>query len=195
MSTGRCKTSIWGDTAKKYIFEKYLERKNSIRISLPDTWQMKRGRELEPIAKIEYFERYGTEILEVDFIKSPCGRMIGASADGKSEGLIYEIKCRNGMAHFAYGFEAVSDSHDDFWQIQTEMYCAGVKKAKYINYNPEYYNANEPQKSLDLIVQDVEISDMHINKLLSRVDEAELHIKAMMLMTVAEAWGYINSIN
>jgi hypothetical protein len=201
---------IWGDTAKKYIFEKYVERKTGKAFSDPNmkTYAMQRGIEMEPVAKSVYFERYGVEIKECDFIQSPLGIALGASPDGVSGNvtfvygsfeqpesfinedgkMVYEAKCRNGMAHFAHGCEVVCESHPDFWQIMCEIHVTGAKKAIYINYNPDF-------APLDLIVQEVEPSPIHIGKMLDRVQEAENHLSVMAEMGVKEAYNYVISIN
>lgn len=183
---------IWGETSKKYIFEKHIERLTGRAFGDPDmqTPAMKRGVELEPVAKQVYFERHEIIIEECDFIPSPCGRALGASPDGenKEHSLSFEIKCRGAMSHFSHGCEVIDESHPDFWQVQTEIHVTGSKKLIYINYNPDY----EP---LDLIIQEVLPSPIHMNRLLERIDEAEKHLAVMKEMSLKEAWGYCMSIN
>lgn len=72
--------------ARKYAFRLALERiSGRASESLAyETWQMRRGRELEPDARRLHSFQYGLEVREVGFLKTTCGRF-GASPDGLIE--------------------------------------------------------------------------------------------------------------
>lgn len=69
--------------ARKYAFQLALERiaGGPVGNSGFETWQMRRGRELEPQARALHEFQCGLTVEQAGFITTPCGRF-GASADG-----------------------------------------------------------------------------------------------------------------
>lgn len=69
--------------ARKYAFQLALERISgrASESSAYETWQMRRGRELEPDARLMHSFLHGVEVQSCGFMKTACGRF-GASPDG-----------------------------------------------------------------------------------------------------------------
>lgn len=68
--------------ARKYAFQLAVERLSGQPIGGGfETWQMRRGRELEPKARALHEFQHGVSVQSVGFITTPC-RRFGCSADG-----------------------------------------------------------------------------------------------------------------
>lgn len=69
--------------ARKYAFQLALERLagGPVNGSQFETWQMRRGRELEPQARALHAFQYDLAVEPAGFVTTPCGRF-GCSADG-----------------------------------------------------------------------------------------------------------------
>lgn len=105
-----------------------------------DTWDMKRGRELEPLA----FRRF-KEIKELDFIEVqecgffPYGKHAGASPDGLvGDDAVLEIKCPRRNKFFtivADGKDAIDPEY--YAQMQMQMLSTNSVRAHFFNYYVE----------------------------------------------------------
>src|SRR5690606_922982 len=72
----------YGDKAKNYAFRLAIERISKTPLDEGfETWQMARGHELEPAARMAHEVRHGVLVEEVGFITTDDGKF-GASADG-----------------------------------------------------------------------------------------------------------------
>lgn len=72
----------WSDAAKNYAFRLAVERISGVPLDEGfQTWQMKRGQELEPEARRRHEEEAGVIVQRAGFITTDDGRF-GASADG-----------------------------------------------------------------------------------------------------------------
>jgi putative phage-type endonuclease len=116
-----------------------------------DSWEMKRGRELEPEARAAYETITGYKVTEVGFILHDCGRF-GCSPDGLclykmfeevssnpcpeefSHGL--EIKCPVPKTHIKYLFDGgVPDEY--LCQVHGSMAVTGLTRWDFMSYCPE----------------------------------------------------------
>lgn len=147
----------WGDPAKikevgatseKYIYQVGQERITGIYPIGQDSWQMKYGRENEPLLIKKLIEDKVIEWhKDVSFEKIE-GMNMGASSDGwcghKGEEIGLEAKCTVSWdGHYARMSENVHDKHDDFWQLQMEMLSLKVNKILYVVAKPmtiEHYD-------------------------------------------------------
>jgi hypothetical protein len=76
------KVGDWSDAAKDYAFRLAIERISGKPLDEGfETWQMKRGHELEPEARMEHEARTGLFVERAGFVKTDDG-IFGASADG-----------------------------------------------------------------------------------------------------------------
>jgi hypothetical protein len=70
------------DAARRYAFRLACERIGGVPYDQRfETWQMRRGRELEPIARELHAFKYGIEVEPAGFVRTTDGKF-GASADG-----------------------------------------------------------------------------------------------------------------
>lgn len=76
------KIGDWSDAAKDYAFRLAVERISGEPLDEGfETWQMKRGHELEPEARMEHEAKTGLFVKRAGFVKTEDG-LFGASADG-----------------------------------------------------------------------------------------------------------------
>jgi putative phage-type endonuclease len=99
------------------------------------TYDMKRGIELEPNARAEYELKTGNTIRNVGFIEHPSIPRTGASPDGLigTEGII-QIKCPKPAIHFDYYKGKVAPVEYQP-QMLWEMACTGRKWCDFVSFN------------------------------------------------------------
>lgn len=82
LKTGRSKADEWSQGALDYAFRLAAERITDLPLEeTPETWAMKRGKEMEPQARDLHAFTLGQPINECGMVKTDCGRF-GASPDG-----------------------------------------------------------------------------------------------------------------
>lgn len=129
----------FGETGETYTFEKACE----IVFGLPDedeqieTWDTRRGKELEPLAFSKFKELKEFDFLEVEnigFINY--NNYSGASPDGKvSNNSNLEIKCPRRNKFFKLivkGFDAIDKTY--LHQMQFQMMSTKTEKTYFFNY-------------------------------------------------------------
>jgi hypothetical protein len=136
------------------------------------SWDMKRGIELEPQARIEYELLTNQEIESVGFVLHPSIPRFGASPDafvGK-DGLL-ELKCPNQATHLDYFLAGIVPS-EYRKQILAELACTGRQWADFVSFHPDM------PEHLQLFVirmkrDDVEIAEIEaeVIKFNAEVDE------------------------
>ncbi len=168
MSEGRGKDQLWGETAKGYVFEKLYERVSNSWITIPETFAMSKGKEIEEDAMRVFVERTKYDVSKAEFMLSKHYDFIGASPDGlvhdysgKLVG-VWETKCRLDTTMLKNAFVPVTEKHDAFWQLQTEMHVAGVKQAFFTHYN------DERECPFDLQIQVVKYDENAVNRMVER---------------------------
>lgn len=83
---------------------------------------MRRGSELEPLARAQYEARTGSIVSLAEFIKHPLIPFLGASPDGYADDGLVEIKCLNAANHIAILKGGSIEKYVP--QVQTQMLCA-----------------------------------------------------------------------
>ncbi len=100
-----------------------------------DSFAMRRGTDMEPIARSWYESQRDIMVHEVGFIKHPTIPYFGASPDGLvgDDGLI-EIKCPNTTTHIN---TLLRGSYDETYklQIQTQLACTGRQWCDFVTYD------------------------------------------------------------
>jgi len=134
--TGTDASVIIGSNPFKSPLDLY-EEKLGLVSQQSDNAAMKRGRDLEPIARQIAIEEIGVHFEPICVVHSDYYFM-GASLDGYSEcnGSILEIKCPSKDTHRL----AVGGDIKPYYmtQIQHQLACTGALKCYYFSYNPEY---------------------------------------------------------
>lgn len=127
-----------GATRANYLAELVVGRLTGEPEEPYENAAMKRGKELEPLARSLYELTRGVDVVETGFVDHPTMEMCGASPDGLvgTDGGV-EIKCRNKAKHIAYWITG-EISKDDMCQVQWEMECTGRKWWDFIAYHPAF---------------------------------------------------------
>lgn len=182
MTDPKSKSEPFSEQAYTYILEKLAEEITGEEKFTPDTWDMKWGKEHEPIARQLFLKSLLSKgiIAKVDepgfFPYLMNNRKVsGASPDGRlfineetvpSYGL--EIKCPSNPAnHLQYMLiEDVAYMKryfkNHYWQIQTGMMATGIDKWFFISYQPKV-------KGLELFTITIERNAEDIEELEKRI--------------------------
>lgn len=155
-----------GEASKKYIFEKAMERKRNKVIQTPITAAMYYGTTNED-AVIELLK--DKKIIKVDF-KEFITDIAGASPDGyfeeNDEIIGLEIKCATTWSSVYSRSLQIDQSHEDFWQVQSEMLALKTNKLLYVVAEPSE-SIFEPNIT-DLDIQLVHASPIHQQCIIKR---------------------------
>jgi len=120
-----------GQTGETYAVEKAIETLYGQVEENMQSWDMKRGIELEPIAFAKFKELYPETVESYMF---PYGEHAGASPDGVvGTEAVLEIKCPRAVKFF----KLVADGNIDkeyVAQMQMQMMCSNSKRAYFFNY-------------------------------------------------------------
>jgi len=139
-----------------------------------NSWQMRRGQELEHGARQVYEERTGNIVQESGIVLSP-DRLFGYSTDGfiDADGMV-EIKCLI-SAEKVYEMLETGDVGDYLHQMQTGLWLTGRKWCDFIMYVPELEPAGN-HLYVKRIFRDEAFIDEMVSKLLTvagKVAQAE----------------------
>ncbi len=130
------------------------------------SYEMKRGLELEPYARAEYEIKTGTVIELAGFVPHPSIPMAGASPDGLigTDGMV-QFKCVKTAKHLDWLMEKlVPVEHRG--QMYFEMACTGRKWSDFVSYEP-----NLPSQ-LQLFIARLQRDEVAI-------DEIEIEVKKL----------------
>lgn len=122
-------------TRKTYMVKLLTERVYKTLPERRQTAAMRRGNELEPVARFEYEMRSTELVTEAPLILHPTIAGFGASPDGLvGERGLLEIKCPEPAAHMAV---LLSKSHDPQyeWQMLAQMSCTGRDWVDFVSYD------------------------------------------------------------
>lgn len=182
MTDPKSKSEPFSDGAYTYILEKVAEEITGEEKFTPDTWDMKWGKEQEPVArqrfvKALYDRGIFAKVDEPGFFPylMKGEKVAGASPDGRvfleertdpSYGL--EIKCPSNPAnHIAYCL--ITDVEylkkyfkNHYWQMQTGMMATGLSKWFFVSYHHKV-------KGMELFSIIIERNDADIEELEKRI--------------------------
>lgn len=159
------------------------EEKLGLRESEPMNEHMRRGHELEPVARAAYNDATGN-LCEPEVVFHPEYEWMMASLDGISPGrdIIVEIKCPGEADHITASEGKVPSKY--YPQLQHQMACANVVKAHYFSYRDGNFHlvevARDEEFINDLLVkereffkcmQDFKAPEMHAKDYVERLDE------------------------
>lgn len=120
-------------------------------LETPDNESMKRGRELEPIARQKFIEEIGFNVFPVVALHDTIDYMM-ASFDGLSESgdILLEIKCPGFEDHEKAMNDVIPEKYIP--QLQHQMEVAGVKSMFYFSYkNDKSYKIIQIDKDDNLV--------------------------------------------
>lgn len=98
---------------------------------------MKRGTELEPVARAAYEAHSGELVMPAEFVTHPEITDLGASPDGlvNDDGLL-EIKCLNAANHIEVLKSGMPNKYVP--QVQTQLLCTGRAWCDFVCYHPDF---------------------------------------------------------
>jgi hypothetical protein len=202
----KTKAGKWGAGRDNYKTELVAERLTGEPVEFFESYEMRRGKEIEPEARKAYEWEFGVEVVEVGFIPHPEIEMAGCSPDGLifPDGFVWEqgisdarhdalglveIKCPMGKGHVLtlLGDQKIKDGYRK--QIMWQMACLPtVQWCDYVSYNPLLIKDDDPRTfKLAMFVERIERDPELINEMereavefLREVDELEARIKGMV---------------
>lgn len=126
----------WGASRLDYVWELAIERITGKQADRVVTWDMDRGTETEPAARMAFEAATGILMQEVGFIKHQTITWVGASPDGicGREGL--EVKCPRAKVHGPTLLDGMPSKH--VAQIQFQMWCADLDAVWFVSYCEDF---------------------------------------------------------
>lgn len=120
---------------KNYMMELLCQRLTGKREDKFVTDAMRRGTELEPIARGCYEAESGIMVVEAEFIFHPTIEAFGASPDGFicDDGLL-EIKCPNTAQHVDFLTNKKPDGKY-IWQMMAQLSCTGRDWCDFVSFD------------------------------------------------------------
>jgi len=120
---------------------------------------MQWGKDMEPLARVEYAFRKGYQVDEVAFVDHPDIDWSGASPDGvimdpeRKVGIgLVEIKCPNTANHIkTITGSAIKKAY--IWQMQWQMACTGMPWCDFVSYDPRM------PEHLQMVIKRVEFDE------------------------------------
>lgn len=136
---------------------------------------MRRGTELEPLARGAYEAKTGELVELASFVTDPDWPSVGVSPDGLlgDDGLV-EFKC---PASQAKHFEALSNgahAKEYRWQVQGQMWITGRQWCDVVSFDPRF------PEGLDLAITRVQRDEAAINQLREAVTVADAEVEAIV---------------
>jgi hypothetical protein len=161
-------------TRRNYRAELVCERMTKRTQESFQTWDMKRGTELEPFARTEYELARGVIIENVGFM--PHGRIprTGASPDGLigKDGLV-QFKCPKTATHLDWLMAGIVPA-EHRPQMLWEMACTGRDWCDFVSYDP-----NLPQH-LQLFIVRFDRDEVAIGELEQEVEKFDAEIEQII---------------
>lgn len=98
---------------------------------------MKRGTELEPVARAAYEAHSGELVMPAEFVTHPLNELVGASPDGLigDKGLL-EIKCLNAANHIEVLKDGMPSKYKP--QVQVQLWVTGRDWCDFCAYHPDF---------------------------------------------------------
>jgi hypothetical protein len=145
-----------------------------------ETWDLKRGKELEPFARVEYEMKQEGTITTVGFVEHPRIKFAGCSPDGLvGEDGLCQIKAPRAHVHIDYMLSGIVPV-DYRQQMLFEMACTGRKFNDFVSYNQDMpphlqlfvvrLHRDEPE--IQQIEQDVSMFLSEVEELIAKMPKA-----------------------
>ncbi len=143
-----------------------------------DTYQndaMRRGTELEPLARGAYEAHTGELVEQAAFIVHPTLVYVGVSPDGLigDDGLL-EIKCPSAQAKHLAALRNGSHATEYGWQIQGQLWVTGRQWCDAVSFDPRY------PTGLQLAIKRVARDEIAIKKLEQACVDAQAEIEMIV---------------
>lgn len=154
-----------GKTRAKYLRQLLAERLTATpSAGIRQTDAMKRGMELEPLARMAYEARTGKIVRETGFLAHK-ELMAGCSLDGDVDGFrrIIELKCPDSTTHLEYLQNPESLFSEYRWQVTHNLWLTGAESCDLMSFDDRFVDTDMqaiivhiPRSRVDLDAYDVE---------------------------------------
>jgi len=143
---------------------------------------MKRGTELEPVARAAYEARTGEMVLPAEFVTHPGNELIGASPDGLigDKGLL-EIKCLNAANHIEVLKGGMPSDYKP--QVQVQLWVTGREWCDFCAFHPDF--PETLQLSVTRVAADPEYHKMLKIEADAFLDDVAAEVKELNLLSLA----------
>ena len=167
-----------GKGLKGTIFRKASECVTGPKLDGYQSKSMKRGHDLEPLARDRYELTNFVDVKQIGFIQR--GSFYGYSPDGLvgTDGGI-EIKCLEGPAWVEWkdsGMTVTDIPKDYFCQMQWGLYISGRKWMDYVVFNPDFSpldytqtRVNRDAATIEIFEQKSRVIETEITRLLNKI--------------------------
>jgi hypothetical protein len=126
----------FNDTQKDYLHSVIAEIFTGVSEDDFESYDMRRGTELEPIARQAYSDKHMTVVRECGIFTDD--ELIGVSPDGIMEDGILEIKCPKAKNHVKYMLNPELLFNQYKWQVIAEIWSTGLHTGVIISYHPDF---------------------------------------------------------
>lgn len=174
--------SGYSASRENYMMELLCQRLTGKREEGFTSEAMKRGTELEPLARGAYEASEGVMIDECGFVEHPQIKGFGASPDGLigKDGNL-EIKCPNTKQHVEF-LRTMKPENKYQWQMLAQMACTGRKWSHFVSFDDRM--PTELQYAMVIFDRDEDrIIEMEseVKKFLSELDELEKEMRQKII--------------
>lgn len=164
-----------GKTRNKYLYQLLAERMTQAPTAgIRQTDAMKRGNDLEPMARMAYEARTGLIVRETGFLAHK-DLMAGCSLDGDVDGFkrIIELKCPDSTTHLAYLLNPESLFSEYRWQVTHNLWLTGAEACDLMSFDDRF---TDPEKQTVIVAigrdrVDVAAYDAEARAFLKELDE------------------------
>lgn len=136
---------------------------------------MRRGTELEPLARGAYEAKTGELVELASFVTDPDWPSVGVSPDGLlgDDGLV-EFKCPASQAKHFSALSNGAHAKEYRWQVQGQMWITGRQWCDVVSFDPRF------PEGLDLAITRVQRDEAAINQLREAVTVADAEVEAIV---------------
>ena len=136
---------------------------------------MRRGTELEPLARGAYEAKTGELVELASFVTDPDWPSVGVSPDGLlgDDGLV-EFKCPASQAKQFAALSNGAHAKEYRWQVQGQMWITSRQWCDVVSFDPRF------PEGLDLAITRVQRDEAAINQLREAVTVADAEVEAIV---------------
>lgn len=165
MTQPRGKAASLSQTADSYMLDLVGEWLTGQQASTFESFAMKRGTELEPLARDAYSARTGRAVFTTGFVRHPTESLVGCSPDGVigDDGGI-EIKCPETYKAHVRVLVSGEMPEEHTAQVQGAMWVTGREWWDFVSFDPRM-----PNDATQLMIVRVPRDEAYIVELADRV--------------------------
>lgn len=172
--------------SEDYILEKIAERETNAIDPIFATWDMRRGQQLEPLAKECAEGHYNRKIIDLPFRLHPTIRFYGASPDGiwaDDPSTLIEIKCKKKKNHLKFILNSDFTEHKQ--QMLNQICChydKGVRSVDIMYFHPDFEEEGMRLRVINFkpTEQEIKEHEQKIADLIWEIQQTQEKIKGLI---------------